>query len=244
MAKTTIRLPAASPHAYLAWVTWWNDVEELIGSDVAEHPGSGGEEALPARSRSILDEHLILIEREAKLAIEANRNEIAPELAADPDQWNEWLRYGRMRREWFEALALKNLPDRGFPESLQSLWEGTMKVIGAVVSDHLVLLNVTLIPEVELGRFLLRGELEVANVEAVADRLQTELQAGHRLALDLSGLKFIDSQGIHLLARLAALALELGLAPVSVIAPSEEVTRVLSIAVPDGMPGLEIRQEG
>jgi anti-anti-sigma factor len=188
----------------------------------------------------IIYQHLSLIEEEAKLAIEAGRDEMAPVLLAEPDQWNQWLRYGRMRREWLEALALKRLPDRGFPESLQILWAGTMKVIQAVESDHLVLHNVTLIPQDEPGRYLVRGELEVANIEAVADRLEAELRAGHRVGMDLSAVKFIDSQGVRLLVRLSALAEELGLTPVTLFAPSEEVTRVLDIAVPEGIPGVEI----
>jgi anti-anti-sigma factor len=240
MTKTTIHLPPATPHAYLAWVAWWNDVEELIGSDLARSPDSASGRDSP-RPTGIVGEHLSLIELEAKSAIEAGRDEIAPALSAEPDQWNQWIQYGRTRRDWLEALALKKLPDRGFPDTVQTLWNDTMKVIQAVVSDHLVLHNVSLIPEDEPGRYLLRGELEVANTEAVAERLEGDLRAGRRLELDLSGLKFIDSQGVRLLFRLTMSAEELGLTPVTVVAPSEEVTRVLAIAVPEGIPGLEIR---
>jgi hypothetical protein len=80
MATTSIRLPSASPHAYLAWVAWWKDVEELIGSDLGEHPPtgpSGDSEDQPA-SRGLIDEHLLLNEEEAKLAIEAGRDQMAP----------------------------------------------------------------------------------------------------------------------------------------------------------------------
>jgi anti-anti-sigma factor len=243
MAKTSIRLPAATPHAYLAWVSWWKDVEALIGSDSAgQHISSlPKEDALRERSRGIVDEHLLIIEEEAKMAIEAGRDEIAPELRAEPDQWNEWLDYSRTRREWLEALALKKIPDWKLREGLEALWRDTMRVIQAVVSDHLVLHNARLFREDEPGRFLLQGELEVANIEAVAQRLEADLQAGHRLGLDLSGVKFIDSQGVALLIRLSRLAGELDLAPVTVIAPSEEVSTVLSIALPEGIPGLEIR---
>jgi anti-anti-sigma factor len=244
MAKSTIRLPAATPHAYLAWVTWWKDVEALIGSDFSGQGVSSRpkEDALSdTRSRGIVDEHLLVIEEQAKMAIESGRDEIAPELRAELDQWNEWLDYGRTRREWLEALALKKLPDRALRDDLETLWRDTMRVIQAVVSDHLVLHNVRLIPEDEPGRFLLRGELEVTNIEAVAQRLEAELQAGHRLRLDLSGVKFIDSQGVALLIRLSRLAGELGLAPVTVFAPSKEVSTVLAIALPQGLPDLEVR---
>jgi anti-anti-sigma factor len=244
MAKITIRLPPASPHAYLAWVAWWKDTEELVGSDLASQPASrwpGGADPGEQLSRSIIGEHLFLIEGEAKLAIDAGRDEIAPELSAETGHWGQWLRYGKMRRDWLEALALKSLPQREFPESVETLWRDTMRVVQAVVSDRLVLHNVQLTPDGEPGRFLIRGELEVANIEAVADRLGTELESGHRLHLDLSGVKFIDSQGVHLLVRLAALATELSLPPVILFAPSEEVSRVLDIAVPEGIPGLEIR---
>jgi anti-anti-sigma factor len=245
MAKISIRLPTASPHAYLAWVAWWKDTEELIGSDPAAQPDSrwpGGTSPEAPLSRGIIGEHLFLIEGEAKLAIETGRDAIAPELSAEPGHWAQWLRYEKTRRDWLETLALKRLPAQGFPESVETLWRDTMRVLQAVVSDSLVLHNVKLIPEGEPGRFLVRGELEVANLEAVAERLEAELQAGRRLGLDLSGVTFIDSQGVHLLVRLSALTLELGSAPVTVIAPSEEVSRVLAIAVPEGIPGLEIRE--
>src|SRR6266545_3838158 len=41
MATLTIRLPTAPPQAYLAWVTWWREVEELLGSDMARAMTAG-----------------------------------------------------------------------------------------------------------------------------------------------------------------------------------------------------------
>jgi anti-anti-sigma regulatory factor len=81
----------------------------------------------------------------------------------------------------------------------------------------------------------------VTNFEAVDQRLESALHHGDRLQLDLSEVTFIDSRGVQMLIRLSALADELDLTPVVLYSPSEEVRKVLLIAVPDGLPGVEVR---
>jgi anti-anti-sigma factor len=243
MTQVTIRLPSATPHAYLAWVSWWRDVEELLGSDLAKRAASfeawGGTAETDPALDSIILEHIRLIETEARLALAEGQEEIAPALSAQTNRWDEWLRYGRRRREWLETLALRGLAVPQFPEDLVGLWRDTLRTVQAVVSDHLVLRNLTIVPEAEPGRFRMGGELDVTNVEAARERLERELRDGHRLFLDLSGISFIDSQGLALLVRLAPVAAERNLSPVRVV-PSEEVRKVLDVALPVGIPGVEV----
>jgi anti-anti-sigma factor len=55
----------------------------------------------------------------------------------------------------------------------------------------------------------LAGEIDIANVDAVADDVRRELAAGPVL-LDLSGLSFIDSSGLRMLVALVRDADESG----------------------------------
>jgi anti-sigma B factor antagonist len=240
----TIQLPPASPHAYLAWVAWWRDVEELLGSDLAMHAyrsAHGEGPSIGDGLESVIPAHLRAIEEEARQAMDEGRPEIAPKLSAPHERWREWMEYGRQRREWLEALALKGLPVPRFPEDLVILWQETLKTIQAQVSEDVSLGNLKILPDEEAGRFRLVGELEISNVEAAGRRLEDELRAGRRLRLDLSGVTFMDSKGLALLLRLRSLAEESGLAPVVVVSPSAIVRRVLRVAVPQEITGLEVR---
>src|SRR4029450_11974827 len=106
MAKLTIRLPAAPPQAYLAWVTWWREVEELLGSDMARAMTAGEDGARPLghEVRSIVPEHVRLLEQQAREALAAGTTEISPELNADTEAWDQWLDYweggGSGSRRW------------------------------------------------------------------------------------------------------------------------------------------------
>jgi anti-sigma B factor antagonist len=235
----TIQLPSATPHAYLAWVAWWRDVEELLGSDLAVQAD------LPAPDRDspaqgIVPAHVRAIEEEARRALDEGRSEIAPALKASPMLWSEWLDHVSQRKEWLEALTLKGLPVPRFPEDLVVLWEETLRTIQSQVSGPVLLGNLKILPDGQAGRFRLIGELEIANVEAVAQRLGEELKAGRRLCLDLSGLTFMDSKGLGLLLRLRSLAEESNLSPLVLVTPSSIVRKVLSTAVPHRLAGLEI----
>jgi anti-anti-sigma factor len=87
--------------------------------------------------------------------------------------------------------------------------------------------------------FRLIGELDSSNVSEVTTRLQDGLRGADRLALDTSGLTFIDSQGLRMLIQLGAEAARRGTS-VTLINPSKQVKRLLDVAIPTGIPGVEI----
>ena len=93
------------------------------------------------------------------------------------------------------------------------------------------------------GRFVVEGELDISNVEQLGDALWAELRAGSSVVMDLSGLAFMDSQGLRLFLQLALHAEKAGLAPVVLLNPSPVVRRLLEISVPHEVPGLEVREE-
>lgn len=243
MGRVTIRLPAASPNAYLAWVTWWRDVEELLGSDMARSAEVGGETRSTAGPEvdAIVPRHVRLLEDQARLAVEEGELEISPQLAAEPAEWDQWLDYWTTRREWLEALALRGLPVPRFPEDLVTLWQQTLETIGVELATDLAdLHNLDVVAGGAPGTFRLIGELEVMNVEVVGRHLEASLRRGDRLTLDLSGLTFIDSRGLALILKLAQIALDLGTAPIAIKTPSEVVERVLEVGVPTKIPGVRI----
>jgi anti-anti-sigma factor len=242
LTKLTIRLPTAAPQAYLAWVTWWREVEQLLGSELARAPGDDDGRAPDGEARSIVLQHVQLLEEQAKQASAEGKGTISPELSAEPAEWDQWLDYWRSRREWLEALALRELPEPMVPEDLVTLWERTLQMIGVELAiDVAHLHNLKVVGTGTSGSFRLQGELEVMNVDAVGRHLEKELRAGNRLTLDLSGLTFIDSRGLAMLLQLSELANELDLTPI-VLKTSEVVRRVMEVGLPAPIPGVEIQQ--
>jgi anti-anti-sigma factor len=243
MTKLTIRLPTAAPQAYVAWVMWWRDVEQLLGSDLATAIAAGDDDGqAPDRARSIVLEHVRSIEEQAKHASEEGKETISPELSAEPEEWDQWLDYWRSRREWLEALALREIPEPMVPEDLVTLWERTLQMIGVELAiDMAHLHNLKVVGTGASGSIRLVGELEVMNVDAVGRHLEEELRTGNRLTLDLSGLTFIDSRGLAMLLQLSELANELDLIPI-VLKTSEVVRRVMEVGLPAPIPGVEIQR--
>jgi len=242
VTKLTIRLPTAAPQAYLAWVTWWSEVEQLLGSDLAIAPEDVDGRATDRGDRSIVLQHVRSLEEQAKQASEEGKQTISPELSAEPAGWDQWLDYWRSRREWLEALALRELPEPTVPEELVTLWERTLQMIGVELSiDMSHLHNLKVVGTGTSGSFRLVGELEVMNVDAVGRHLEKELRTGNRLTLDLSGLTFIDSRGLAMLLHLSELANELDLTPI-VVKTSEVVRRVMEVGLPAPIPGVEIER--
>ena len=241
MTKLTIRLPTAAPQAYVAWVMWWRDVEQLLGSDMATAIAAGDDDGqAPDRARSIVLEHVRSIEEQAKHASEEGKETISPELSAEPEEWDQWLDYWRSRREWLEALALREIPEPMIPEDLVTLWDRTLQMIGVELAiDMAHLHNLKVVGTGASGSIRLVGELEVMNVDAVGRHLEEKLRTGNRLSLDLSGLTFIDSRGLAMLLQLSELANELDLIPI-VLKTSEVVRRVMEVGLPAPIPGVEI----
>jgi anti-sigma B factor antagonist len=243
MATLTIRLPPAPPQAYLAWVMWWREVEELLGSEMAQAmtAGEDGAEAAGHGATSIVPAHVRFIEQQARQALSDGATEISPELSAEPEAWDQWLDYWGRRREWLEALALRGLPVPQTATDLADLWQRTLRVINVELAIDLAhLKNLELVGTGQPGSFRLSGELDLMNVEAVGRFLQEELRSEGRLTLDVSGLTFIDSKGLATLLQLAALSVELGLPPIVLKSPSEVLRRVLEVGIPSPIPGIHI----
>ena len=91
------------------------------------------------------------------------------------------------------------------------------------------------------GEFKLTGELDLASFEAVQDYLVTELGRPGPLTLDLSGLGFMDSHGLLMLVRLGGAARSEGHERLVVLNPPPAIRRILELALPDGIPGVEVR---
>jgi anti-anti-sigma factor len=89
------------------------------------------------------------------------------------------------------------------------------------------------------GAFRLEGELDLSNVQTLRRALEEELRQGHRLVLDAAGLSFIDSQGLRLLIDLGKQAADQG-STVRLLNCSRPVRQVLDVAVPQGVPGVDI----
>src|SRR5213080_3421622 len=124
MTGVTIRLPTAAPEAYLAWVTWWREVEQLLGSDLATAPGDDDGLAPDRGARSIVLQHVRSLEEQAKQASEEGKQTISPELSAEPAEWDQWLGYWGNRREWLEALARRGTRGHERGRRRPSLREG------------------------------------------------------------------------------------------------------------------------
>ena len=92
------------------------------------------------------------------------------------------------------------------------------------------------------GSFRLVGELDVANVTMVQSRLEDELKKSGTLTLDASELRFLDSQGLSMLIHLGEEAKKRGEA-IRLVGGSNQVRRLLDIAVPEGVPGVEIVED-
>ncbi len=92
----------------------------------------------------------------------------------------------------------------------------------------------------EDGRYLLAGELDLSNVEEVAEILRVELRAGSPPVVDLSHLSHMDSPGLRMFLQFAVYAQKEGLGPVALVNPSRSIRRLLEIALPGGAPGLRV----
>jgi len=101
----------------------------------------------------------------------------------------------------------------------------------------------SLIPGESPGVFRLRGDLDISNVEAIGRQLEDALRENEDLTLDLEGLTFMDSQGLQMLIKLGKQALEQRKSVRVANAPGQ-VRRLFDLAVPSGIPGVEITDLG
>jgi anti-anti-sigma factor len=91
--------------------------------------------------------------------------------------------------------------------------------------------------------FRLIGELDIASVADVEKELSQALEREGSLTLDTTDLRFIDSQGLRMLLRLGEKAQQDD-SSVKVLNSSKQVRRLLEIAVPQGIPGVQVIDVG
>ena len=89
------------------------------------------------------------------------------------------------------------------------------------------------------GSFRLIGELDNSNVLQVTTRLQAKLREADQLTLNASDLTFMDVQGLRMLIELGEEAAKRETS-VTLINCSRQIKRLLDVAVPTGIPGVEI----
>ena len=90
----------------------------------------------------------------------------------------------------------------------------------------------------EDGVFYLSGELDMAEVETFVGETAGALDGGGAVVLDLEGLTFMDSSGVHAITHLAELCAGRGLV---LRLPRAEVAKVLKIVGMAEIPGIEIQ---
>ena len=233
-----IRLPLAPPQDYLLWLDWWTAAEEIA----AVRPGSDEPDAEPARSgRRLTPVHARLVGAQARAALEKGHNLVAPELSADDGMWSRALQYAdgvrsRLREKEQEGISVPE-----FPERIAGLRDSVTRAIRAGLEGGAPFptKGLQLVPRPAPGHFRLMGPLDMMSVDQVEEACLSDLDAGARVRLDLSGVTLMDSQGLRLLIRLGGLAIQRGLEPVTLANPSAPVQRVLKRAVPKGIPGTE-----
>lgn len=86
--------------------------------------------------------------------------------------------------------------------------------------------------------FRVLGELDLSSVESLQDQLEAELAGPGDLTLDLRGLTFMDSAGLHLLMRWAAI-LE-GRGGLRLVEPRRSVAKVIETTGLDQIMNLEV----
>jgi len=93
------------------------------------------------------------------------------------------------------------------------------------------------------GSLRLSGELDISNVAEVGRQLSEALRRHNGLRLDLQGLTFMDSQGLQMLIALGKQAVEQS-TTVSLLNSPAHVRQLLDLAVPDGIPGVNVFDVG
>ena len=159
-----------------------------------------------------------------------------------PVLWRIALTYADRRMAWLRDLARERTDVPPIESDVDALRASIHQAVRAALDALPVILDIQ--PLDRPGTFRLAGELDLSNAEELYELLASELKSGYRLFLDLSGVSFMDSNGIRVLIRLARAAQQMDLSPVVLTSASAAVHRVLDIALPSGMPGLEVRPEG
>jgi anti-anti-sigma factor len=183
--------------------------------------------------------HASQMEAQARQALEAGHPLVAPMLTGRPLPWRIALVYAERRLSWVRDLARTRPDIPALPPEAEAVRDGVIRAAKTAMSA--VRLPVDVLPLEQPGHFSIRGEIDMATARDVYDVLAAELGAGLSLQLDLSDVTFIDVDGIGALIRLGRAA-QSGEGPGVVILPSAEVREILSLAVPAGIPGVEIEE--
>jgi anti-anti-sigma regulatory factor len=98
-------------------------------------------------------------------------------------------------------------------------------------------LDVSVIPG-RRGGLVVRGDVDVLSILQL-ERTLADSDLPVPFVLDFSGVTFMDGVGVSLLRRLAQMAD--GMPAVILRNPSRCVVRVLTVAAPEGIPGLQVQ---
>lgn len=238
----TIRLPAAPPEDYLRWVKWWREVEAFAEANPPAGRREPGGPAAASAAR-LIPVHARLVESQARHALVQERSVVAPEISGDSDMWRRAFEHGEQLHGWLDDQSGEEHLPPEFPADLVRLREATLMAIReGLTGSSLAATDLVVVPEERGGHFRVSGEIDLSNEGTLAELFEDELARGHRLVLDLSGVTFMDSQGLRLLIRLGSMARSRGMDPVVLVAPSRAVTRLLQLAVGRDIPGIEIRE--
>jgi anti-anti-sigma factor len=234
-----IQLPQAPPHDYLRWVEWCEEVDRFAVSApeadaLAPSPAPG-----PLASR-VAPVHARLTTVQSRTALMQGHSLVAPELAGEGEMWRQSIDYSTRRHGWIEALSGAGIAVPVFPSDLVDLRDRARHSIETRLASAETIppSGLAVVPRRERGHFRVLGEIAFTTVDQLREVCELELDAG--LQLDLSGVEFIDSQGLRLFIRLGLLVSERGGKPVVIQSPSRVVRRLLELTVPRGIPGLRI----
>jgi anti-anti-sigma factor len=101
--------------------------------------------------------------------------------------------------------------------------------------------TLSIVPLDQPGHYRLEGELDITNADELSELMEGELRAGRHVFLDLSDLGFMDSSGIRALIRISKVGQEVGTPPLVLYSVSAPVRQLLAVALPSGIPGVEIK---
>ena len=90
--------------------------------------------------------------------------------------------------------------------------------------------------------FRVGGDLDVSNVDRLADALETSVQGGGDVTIDLRAVRFVDSTGLQLLMR-AARGLE-GRGRLILVSPQPRVRLLFDYVLLDRRANVEIVESG
>jgi anti-anti-sigma factor len=92
------------------------------------------------------------------------------------------------------------------------------------------------------GIVRLDGEIDLYTIPRLEAAFAEVLSAGAPVSVDMANVTFIDSSGLHFLARVAS-SLN-GTGPLSLVNVSPRVLRVMEIVGMDALPSIELRNQG